>query len=127
MTNLDQSIIEYQKAGWILTYRDQQSAQFQGSKPSAGILSIILLWILSLPIGIIYLIYSGKQSNPTITLYYDKEGKLKSTKPPRQKGIGFFVFLAILLNILIVLPLCLIFVIVPIAGETTGIIQALVL
>lgn len=116
MTNLDQSIIEHQKAGWILTYRDQQSAQFQGSKPSAGILSIILLWILSVPIGIIYLIYSSRQNEPTLTLFYDQDGKLRATKSPRQKGIGFFVLLALVLNILVLVVICAPLGLIPILG-----------
>ena len=127
MTNLEQSIIEHQKAGWILTFRDQQSAQFRGDKPTAGILSIILLWILSLPIGIIYLIYSSKQNEPTITLFYDQDGKLHATKPPKQKGIGFFVLLALVLNILILVGICAPLGLIPFLAEQTSAIQTLVL
>ena len=115
MTNLDQSIIEFQKAGWILTYRDQRSAQFRGEKPSAGIIAIILLWILSFPVGIIYLVYSSRQSEPTLTLYYDQNGVLQSTKPPKQKGIGFFVLLANL-NILLLILICSPLGLIPIIG-----------
>lgn len=116
MTNLDQSIIEFQKAGWILTYRDQRSAQFRGEKPTAGIIAIILLWILSLPVGIIYLVYSSRQSEPTLTLYYDQNGVLKSTKPPKQRGIGFFVLLALILNILLLVLICSPLGLIPIIG-----------
>lgn len=120
MTNLDQSIIEHQKAGWILTYRDQKSAQFRGDKPSAGIFAIIILWILSFAVGIIYLIYSSRQSEPTITLYYDQNGVLCSTKPPKQKGIGFFIGLAIILNILILLLICAPLGLIPFIGESSS-------
>jgi hypothetical protein len=74
MNTLEQSIIGYQKEGWILISRTETTAQLREPKESPSCILVAILLLLGVLPGIIYLLAYNARPDHIDTLMMDANG-----------------------------------------------------
>jgi hypothetical protein len=102
MNALEQRIIDYQRQGWILLNHTSYIAQLRKPKDNPGCIPLIILFMLSILLGIIYWIYSSRQEEKIATLVLNNQGAIEETYTGGGWGVWSFALLALIVNIVFI-------------------------